>query len=191
MDQDMSTPTPPEEPEMADLDTGQPGDSSSESFFSSEDAESANNSHNDYQYMSIMDHSNYLSNALSSAMESIELDKSLALQAQLSGNLNNERQRLVDKQEEVLAKLQHIQTMYNKHFRPTTDTRGSHSRISTLESEFSRIEGHINRLKYGKDSSHLASIFKTKTPGIVESHPVEYNKARDKILERQIDESES
>ncbi|KAJ9099546.1 hypothetical protein QFC19_005971 [Naganishia cerealis] len=191
MDQDMSTPTPPEEPEMADLDTGQPGDSSSESFFLSEDAELANNSHNDYQYMSIMDHSNYLSNALSSAMESIELDKSLALQAQLSGNLNNERQRLVDKQEEVLAKLQHIQTMYNKHFRPTTDTRGSHSRISTLELEFSRIEGHINRLKYGKDSSHLASIFKTKTPGIVESHPVEYNKARDKILERQIDESES
>lgn len=191
MDQDMSTPTPPEEPEMADLDTGQPGDSSSESFFLSEDAELANNSHNDYQYMSIMDHSNYLSNALSSAMESIELDKSLALQAQLSGNLNNERQRLVDKQEEVLAKLQHIQTMYNKHFRPTTDTRGSHSRISTLELEFSRIEGHINRLKYGKDSSHLASIFKTKTPGIVESLPVEYNKARDKILERQIDESES
>ena len=38
MDQDMSTPTPPEEPEMADLDTGQPGDSSSESFFLSEDA---------------------------------------------------------------------------------------------------------------------------------------------------------
>lgn len=191
MDQGMSTPTPPEEPEMVDLDTGQPGDSSSESFFLSEDAELANNSHNDYQYMSIMDHSNYLSNALSSAMESIELDKSLALQAQLSGNLNNERQRLVDKQEEVLAKLQHIQTMYNKHFRPTTDTRGSHSRISTLELEFSRIEGHINRLKFGKDSSHLASIFKTKTPGIVDSHPVEYNKARDKILERQIDESES
>lgn len=187
----MSTPTPLEEPEMADLDTGQQGDSSSESFFLSEDAELANNSHNDYQYMSIMDHSNYLSNALSSAMESIELDKSLALQAQLSGNLNNERQRLVDKQAEVLAKLQHIQNMYNRNFRPTTDTRGSHSRISTLELEFSRIEGHINRLKYGKDSSHLASIFKTKTPGIVDSHPVEYNKARDKILERQIDESES
>lgn len=174
------------EPESEELRREASQESSSESFFLSE-AELANYSHRELGYISISDHSNYLSNALSTAMESIELDKSLALQAQLSGKLNNERQLLIDKQNEVNAKLQRIQDMYNSHFRPVTDSRGSHSRISTLELEFSSLEGHIKRLKYGKESTNLVSIFKSTQPGIVEKYPVEYNKARDKVLERQIE----
>lgn len=174
------------EPAVDNCDTSDREDSSADSFLSSNDAQLAINSHSEHHYMSLIDHSNYFSNALATAMESIELDKSLALQAQLSGNLNNEKRLLVDKQTEVLAKLTHIQELYNRNFRPITDSRGSHSRISALELEFSRIEGQLHRLKYGKDSS-IVSLFKTRQAGLVEKYPVEYNKARDKVLERQID----
>lgn len=116
----------------------------------------------------------YFVKALSDAMESLEMDNSLAAQAQLSGYLNNQNQKLVEKRLQLVEKLANIRRLHKMHI--------ENNRIGVLESDLKDLSNRINRLKHGAPKSLL---FKNNgTIGVAEKYPIEYNKAKDKVLER-------
>lgn len=141
----------------------------------------------------LADHSQYLTNTISHALSSLQLDKSLALQAQLSGVINNENQRITEKHQQLLEKLENINNLYNKNFGliydPKTHTKTN--RLKQMRHDIEMIEKRIQNLKQGNSNkSSLTSFFTTsnKNSGVINKYPVEYNQAKDKILERQIDD---
>lgn len=122
----------------------------------------------------------YLTSSLDIALDSLELDKSLVIQAQLSGLLNNESQKIIEKQEILKQKIQLIKLLYRKNFTPLHNEKLSV--IQKMQYDLKDIESRIKILKHGK-----SGLF-TKTEGFISKFPVEYNKAKDKILERTLDE---
>lgn len=157
---------------------------------------SPNDNQNRVNYATSMsDHVAYFTNALSHTLESILLDKSLVLQAQLSGQLNNEKQKLVDKNKEVLEKIESIRNLHAYNFNPHYDhsTKTNISKVEKLRHDITEIESRLEKLKNGVskgNSSTLGTFFKSKKHriGVSNKYPVEYNQSKDKVLERQIDE---
>lgn len=135
----------------------------------------------------IGDHSTYLSETISNAMDSVQFDKSLVTQAQLSGQLNNHNQKLIDKRNEVLTKLQDLQNLYKSHFNPGEKRI---SKLEQLQADIHTIESKIEKLKYGSHGldTGIMSLFKNQKSGVIQKFPIEYNQARDKVIERQIEE---
>lgn len=113
----------------------------------------------------------YLSNSLAHGLDSLELDKSLVLQAQLSGSLNNESQKIIEKRKLLQKKLQDLQQLYNDTFPQLTQM--AHD-IKILEQRLSILHHGQKKLMYTK-------------PGVLQKYPVEYNRAKDKVIERQLD----
>lgn len=140
----------------------------------------------------IADHSEYLLGTLNHALDSLELDKSLVIQAQLSGILNNENQKIVDKRIQVIEKLELLKQLFRKNFDPkyNPDSNGKMSVIGQLNQDIKDIGHRIDTLKNGLKQSSFSSMFgaSSKVDGVVKRFPVEYNQARDKVVERQIDE---
>lgn len=126
---------------------------------------------------SLGDHATYFATALANAVDSVNLDRSLAAQAQLSGKLNSDAQRLLDKRHECVARLQTLQELYSDRF-----GRGhGASRVDRLHRALGDIEARIDKLKHG--SAPLVPVF-GRAPGVIQKYPVEYNQARDKVVER-------
>lgn len=140
----------------------------------------------------LLDHSEYLLGTLNHALDSLELDKSLVLQAQLSGILNNENQKITEKRLQVLEKLELLKGLFKKNFDPNfnVENKGKISVIGQLNRDIKDLEHRIDVLKNGPQQSSIRSMFggTQKVKGVINRFPVEYNQARDKVLERQIEE---
>lgn len=159
---------------------------------------SIDNHHRVNYASSITEHVAYLSNSLSHALDSINLDKSLVVQAQLSGQLNNEKQKLIDKRQEVIDKLTTLKRLYSHNFALSYDPKlkTNINRVGKLKRDIRRIESRVEALKMGSTNntnSGIKAIFTSKNHnkiGLAQRYPIEYNQAKDKVLERQIDEIE-
>mmetsp|Transcript_5410 Transcript_5410/g.6271 ORF Transcript_5410/g.6271 Transcript_5410/m.6271 type:complete len:230 (+) Transcript_5410:43-732(+) len=144
---------------------------------------------------SMADHIAYLSNSLTYALDSLQLDKSLVLQAQLSGQLNNEKQRIIDKRKEILRKIENLKQLYDYNFGSANShaLKSSVSRVEKLKQDITEIEYRIDKLKSGPSKSNgstFRAMFKSKNQniGVANNYPIEYNQAKDKVLERQFEE---
>lgn len=116
----------------------------------------------------------YFEKSLSYAMESAQMDKCLVAQAQLSGQLNDKNQKLMEKQAEIIQKLASLRKLHEFHI--------VSNKVGDLENDIKEINIRLNRLKHGIPKT---LIFKNNgTIGIADRFPVEYNKAKDKVLER-------
>ncbi|CCE85244.1 Piso0_004826 [Millerozyma farinosa CBS 7064] len=144
--------------------------------------------------VAMSEYSSYLYNSLNKALDSTQLDKSLALEAKMSGTLNNENQKIIEKQEEVIEKLTKVKALYEEFFNPRYNSATKKmSRIDTLKHDIATLEKRIRLLKEGKSKSGPSLLGlrskKDSTP-LPKRYPVEYNKARDKIVERLIDDQD-
>ncbi|CAH2353364.1 putative biogenesis of lysosome-related organelles complex 1 subunit KXD1 [[Candida] railenensis] len=175
-----------------DIDRSSVASSSSDEYFLSDDEDLSAGLTDGHERLigyssTIGDHSSYLSQTFSNAMDSVQLDKSLVTQAQLSGQLNNYNQKLIDKRNEVLTKLQDLQNLYKSHFDPGEKRI---SKLEQLQTDIHMIESKIEKLKYGTHGldTGIMSLFKNQKSGVIQKFPIEYNQARDKVIERQIEE---
>lgn len=142
---------------------------------------------------SLSEHAAYLSNTLSHALDSLELDKSLVLQAQISGKLNNQNQMLVEKNAELGARLKRLRQLYNDNFvvRQDLALKVKLSKVDQMKNDLAAIEQRIARLKMGENkSSYLPFLRSTHHTqiGVAKKYPIEYNQAKTKVLERQIED---
>lgn len=120
------------------------------------------------------EHTEYFSKSLSYALDSVKLDKSLVAQAQLSGHLNNKSQKLAEKHEELLDKISTLRNLYRDHL--------SSNRMGELEKDLADLTSRIDRIKNGLPKTLLFG--RKGTVGVAEKYPIEYNQAKDKVLER-------
>lgn len=123
----------------------------------------------------------YLTSTLSHGLDSMELDKSLVLQTKLSGYLNNENQKINEKRQLVIQKLQSLKSLHLANFKPN----GGVSKVEQLTNDIKDIELRILNIKHGNTT--LLGLFRSQS-GLVNKYPVEYNQARDKVLERPWDQ---
>ncbi|CAH6723263.1 putative biogenesis of lysosome-related organelles complex 1 subunit KXD1 [[Candida] jaroonii] len=123
----------------------------------------------------------YLTSTLSHGLDSMELDKSLVLQTKLSGYLNNENQKINEKRQLVIQKLQSLKSLHSANFKPN----GGVSKVEQLTNDIKDIESRIRNIKHGNTT--LLGLFRSQS-GLVNKYPVEYNQARDKVLERPWDQ---
>ncbi|CAK9437999.1 uncharacterized protein LODBEIA_P23660 [Lodderomyces beijingensis] len=137
------------------------------------------------------EHARYFANSLQQALDSSELDKSLVLQAQISGNLNNENQKLIEQRELLSAKLMNLQQLFESNFGTRANNKAS--RVERLRGEISSIEHRIEKLKNGGSKSSFPISFLKAKPkvGVAQRFPIEYNQARDKVLERLVDDDDA
>lgn len=143
------------------------------------------NNHLDSQFhdlSSLNNHAKYFSNSILQSLDSSDVDKALVLEAQISGNLNNENQKLVEKTSILQAKLGSLQSLFDAYF--GTKDNSKISRVERLRNEINAIEKRLERLKYGRQVSFPTSLIKGQKCGVIEEYPVEYFEARDKVLER-------
>lgn len=140
------------------------------------------------QYVSSgSEHVAYFVNTLSHAMDSLDVDKSLAIQAQLSGKLNNEVQKMKSKREQVVSKLEKLNSLYDENF--VVKPPNKHSKIGQLQIDIQEIEKRLAKLNNGSHkslNSFFAGLFRPDRGdlGISNSYPIEYNQAKDRNLER-------
>lgn len=120
------------------------------------------------------EHTEYFSKSLSYALDSVKLDKSVVAQAQLSGHLNNKLQKLAEKHTELVDKISTLKKLYAYHL--------STGRVTELEKDLADITNRINTLKNGLPKTLLFG--RKGTVGVAEKYPIEYNQAKDKVLER-------
>ena len=131
---------------------------------------------------SLSNHAKYFSNTILLSLDSSDVDRALVLEAQISGNLNNETQKLLDKTNLLHAKLVTIQSLCDTYFAAKDNSKLS--RVERLRNEIRGIEKRLQRLKHGDRKSFPASLIKSQKSGVIEEYPVEYFQARDKVLER-------
>lgn len=126
---------------------------------------------------SLSEHTEYFTKTLAYALDSVQMDKSLVTQAQISGKINNKNQKLIEKKEELRMKLQHLKMLHDKHI--------TSNRLGQLERDIRMFSTRLEILKNGVQKTLL--LGKKSTQGVAQKYPVEYNQARDKILEREYD----
>lgn len=157
--------------------------SGSSDYILSDDDSGAGLEHDHLHYNTLTDHAAYLTKTLSFALDSLQLDKTLVLQARMSGQINNENQRILEKKEEIIARIQRIKALYEDNF----SSEQGVSKIARLQQDILAIEGRIGRLVDGsgkeKNISSMLGLVRTQ-PGVAGKYPVEYNQAKDKVLER-------
>lgn len=125
------------------------------------------------QSTSLADHTEYFAKSISNAMESLLLDKSLVAQAQLSGQINNRNQQLLEINEQICSRLESLRQQYEYHI--------ARNHLGTLEKDLDHISNRIETLKKG---TKKLMLFGLGTLGVADKYPIEYNKARDKVLDR-------
>ncbi|ESX02966.1 hypothetical protein KL918_002260 [Ogataea parapolymorpha] len=107
----------------------------------------------------------YLIGSLNSSLDSVQLDRSLMMQSQVSGTINNTMQDLLRTMNEVSEKLEnHIK------------------RYEQLKTQI------IPELNANLDKN--TKLCNKLTKKIKETYPVEYSKSRDKVLNRVTEEDE-
>lgn len=122
----------------------------------------------------LAEHVEYFTKSIEYAMDGLQLDKALVVQAQLSGLINDKNQQLLEKLALLVDKLLHLKLLYAKQV--------ANNRIGELEKTLRDIKIRVESLERG--SSKKLLLRREVRPGVAEMHPVEYNRARDKILER-------
>lgn len=153
--------------------------SNSEDEFISSDDESLNRGVSGKHFNSLgcgttfSEHVLYFEKALDVALGLQRLDKSFVAQAQLSGHLNDTNRLLLEKQEELQKSLQRLRVLYDMNI--------TSKRIDVLGADLKQINTRIKNLKHGQPKSRF---FAKRHLGVVDKFPVEYNQARDKVLER-------
>ncbi|SGZ57583.1 CIC11C00000001187 [Sungouiella intermedia] len=120
------------------------------------------------------EHTDYFSKSLSHALDSVKLDKSLVAQAQLSGYLNNKSQKLAEKHLELIERITSLRSLYRNHVLS--------NRMGDLEKDLAELNTRIENIKNGMAKTLLFG--RKGTVGVAEKYPVEYNQAKDKVLER-------
>ncbi|KAM9908454.1 hypothetical protein OXX79_000371 [Metschnikowia pulcherrima] len=122
----------------------------------------------------IAEHAAFFEKSLNEALDSVSLDSSLAMQARLSGQLNDKSQLLSEKQTEILTRLGKLKELYETYI--------SKNKLGDLEKDIDQLTVRLRNLKNGQTKS---TFFGKKTSsGVADKYPVEYNQARDKVLER-------
>ncbi|KAG7879002.1 hypothetical protein KL905_003603 [Ogataea polymorpha] len=107
----------------------------------------------------------YLIGSLNNSLDSVQLDRSLMMQSQVSGTINNTMQDLLRTMDEVSEKLEnHIK------------------RYEQLKTQI------IPELNANLDKN--TKLCNKLTKKIKETYPVEYSKSRDKVLNRVTEEDE-
>ncbi|EGV66463.1 hypothetical protein CANTEDRAFT_112190 [Yamadazyma tenuis ATCC 10573] len=85
-----------------------------------------------------------------------------------------------------------LQDLLHKNFEPRFDpeTNTKISVVQKLNHDIKNIETRIRVLKEGrKDKGVMSFLGNSKNvKGVMSLYPIEYSQARDKVLERQIDE---
>lgn len=162
---DLNPPDDPNEP-VSDL-------SNSGGFISS-DGEPDFELHPRYLGQSMAGHTEYFVKALSEALDSAKLDESLVLQAQLSGHLNKKTSDLAEKHAELVDRLLRLKALVSSHF--------TQNRIGQLEKDIASLAARTAILTHGHSRSLLFG--KVSVPGVAQRFPIEYNQAKDKVLER-------
>lgn len=119
------------------------------------------------------EHVLYFRTALDNCLDSLQLDKSLVAQSKLSGQLIDTNRLLVEKLQELQESLRRLQQLFHYHI--------TSKRIDFLDSDLKGINNRIENLKRGTTKS---LFFGTSKLGVMDKYPIEYNQARDKILER-------
>lgn len=119
------------------------------------------------------EHVLYFEKALDSALDLHQLDKSLVAQAKLSGQLNDTNRILIEKLQELKESLQRLRDLFNYHI--------VSKRIDNLDADLREINIRIRNLQHGSPKS---LFFGKSKLGVMDRYPVEYNQARDKVLER-------
>lgn len=153
--------------------------SDSEDDFISSDGDSINRVFSGQQFNSIgcgstfSEHVQYFEKALDTALDLSQLDKSLVAQAKLSGQLNDTNRLLIEKLQELQQSLQRLRDLFNYHI--------VSKRIDNLDADLKSINMRVLNLKQGSPKSLL---FGKSKLGVMDRYPVEYNQARDKVLER-------
>lgn len=127
---------------------------------------------------SLTEHAEYFTKALSHALDSVQMDRSLVVQAQLSGHINNKNQNLIEKKQELLQKLEVLKELHNKHV--------SSNRLGQLEKDIRDLSVRLNVLKNGVQKTLL--LRKKSILGVAQKFPVEYNQAKDRVLEREYED---
>ncbi|RCK64350.1 Biogenesis of lysosome-related organelles complex 1 subunit KXD1 [Candida viswanathii] len=132
------------------------------------------------------EHVKFFSSTLTQALDSVDIDKSLALEARISGNLNNENQKIIERKELLIEKLRSLQLLYGRNFGVSEESKVN--RVLRMRNDIGDIERRIARLKNGTKAKSSIPFLKGKQNlGVVQKFPIEYNQAKDKVLERQFD----
>ncbi|WPK23826.1 hypothetical protein PUMCH_001073 [Australozyma saopauloensis] len=119
------------------------------------------------------EHVLYFEKALDVALDSHQLDKSLVAQAKLSGHLNDTNRILIEKQQELTESLERLRHLFKHHI--------ASKRIDDLDTNLRQINTRIRNLKHGPPKT---LFFGKSKLGVMDKYPVEYNQARDKVLDR-------
>lgn len=137
----------------------------------------------------VADHARALAATLSDALDLVDLDKLLAIQAKLSGRLNNQNQELVDRRVQLNLRIEALRNQCTHHFKPRPGH--SSSRVEALAKDISDLESRVKMLAHGKQSQLVLSMFggssKSEVTNIAGRYPIEFNQARDKVRERQLE----
>ncbi|KAF3989386.1 hypothetical protein FT663_02750 [Candidozyma haemuli var. vulneris] len=175
MDQAPESPSfPTVEPDMSDT-----NEESEDEFITSDEELLSGMISNDEsrqhygQATTMADHTDYFEKSITNAMESLQLDKSLVAQAQLSGRINNKNQQLIEVNEQLCSKLESLKQQYEYHI--------ARNRLGVLERDLDNITSRIETLKNGSKKSVL---FGNGKLGVAKKYPIEYNRAKDKVLDR-------
>lgn len=123
---------------------------------------------------SLSEHAEYFTKTISHALDSVEMDRSLVVQAQLSGHINNKNQQLIEKKQELLQKLKLLNQLHEKHI--------ASNRLGQLEKDIKHLSTRLGALKNGIRRTLI--LGKRSTLGVAQKYPVEYNQAKDRVLER-------
>ncbi|RCK57719.1 Biogenesis of lysosome-related organelles complex 1 subunit KXD1 [Candida viswanathii] len=135
------------------------------------------------------EHVKFFSSTLTQALDSVDIDKSLALEARISGNLNNENQKIIERKELLIEKLRSLQILYGRNFGVSEESKVN--RVLRMRNDIGDIERRIARLKNGTKAKSSIPFLKGKQNlGVVQKFPIEYNQAKDKVLERQFDSTD-
>lgn len=122
----------------------------------------------------IAEHAAFFEKSLNEALDLVSLDSSLAMQARLSGQLNDKSQLLSEKQTEILTRLGMLKELYETYI--------SKNKLGDLEKDIDQLAVRLRNLQNGQTKS---TFFGKKTSsGVADKYPVEYNQAKDKVLER-------
>lgn len=137
----------------------------------------------------IAEHAALLADALSIALDSTELDDSLVSQAKTSGMLRNETYRLDEKAQELKSCINTLKALYKENFAPKSHSASGPKlrKVEIIALELAGLEKRLDALTNGPKASSISNILgtKRKAVGVAQMFPVEYNQARDKVLERQ------
>ncbi|QBM86406.1 hypothetical protein METSCH_A10450 [Metschnikowia aff. pulcherrima] len=122
----------------------------------------------------IAEHAAFFEKSLNEALDLVSLDSSLAMQARLSGQLNDKSQLLSEKQTEILTRLGTLKELYETYI--------SKNKLGDLEKDIDQITVRLRNLKNGQTKSTFFG--KKISSGVADKYPVEFNQAKDKVLER-------